>query len=363
MICRGYKLTKVGSLEDTTNMPTTDLHTATIAINYSRWLARALELKECDLPLLFQHSGLHPDCLNDPRSQLTLSQQMVLLNNAFALSNDPEFSLRLGQLLNPSSHGPLGYLILSSPDLKTAIDGFVQFLPARIPFVTLRIESPKEGQQDDLIAYLEIDAQLVGDDNCRHLMENCIVTMQGMVEHLLGRPLQEARGEFSYPDPGLNYAKYLHFPVAFNAPITRFIIPGHLLASTNISPDYDSYAFALQQCQQQLQQLKNLPVSSSRQAQSLLLSHPPGHLTEQQVADQMFITKRTLARRLSAEETSFRQLKDSYLGNLASRYLHDTTLSVATIAAQLNYHDSASFRRAFKRWFGRTPQQYRLEKE
>ena len=355
-------MTKTGSLEDTTEMLTADQHSATIAINYSRWLARALGLQECDLPLLFQNSGLRPNCLKDPRSRLTLAQQMILLNNAITLSNDPEFSLRLGQLLNPGSHGPLGYLVLSSPDLKTAIDGLVKFLPTRIPFVKLRIEPPQKGQQDDLIAYMEIDAQLVGDANCRHLMETCIVTLQGMAEHLLGRPLEEARGEFSYPDPGLNYPRYLHFPVTFNAPINRFVLPGHLLASTNISPDHDSYAFALQQCQQQLQQLKKLPVSSSRRVQSLLLSHPPGYLTEQLAAEQMFITKRTLARRLSVEGTSFRQLKDSYLSSLASRYLHDTALSVATVAAQLNFYDSASFRRAFKRWFGCTPQQYRLRK-
>ena len=76
-------------------------------------------------------------------------------------------------------------------------------------------------------------------------------------------------------------------------------------------------------------------------------------------AAQLFISKRTLARRLRAEGTGFRQIRDEIISQQATGYLRDSHMSVEAIAALLNYHDSANFRRAFKRWFQVSPDQYR----
>ena len=71
------------------------------------------------------------------------------------------------------------------------------------------------------------------------------------------------------------------------------------------------------------------------------------------------MSKRTLARKLDLEQTSFRQIRDQLLAQQASDYLRSSHLTVDAIAALLNYHDSANFRRAFKRWFGIAPVAFR----
>jgi AraC-like DNA-binding protein len=71
------------------------------------------------------------------------------------------------------------------------------------------------------------------------------------------------------------------------------------------------------------------------------------------------MSKRTLARKLKRENSSFRQIREEVLSRQAASYLCDSQMSVEAIATLLNYHDTASFRRAFKRWFGLTPDQYR----
>jgi AraC-like DNA-binding protein len=95
------------------------------------------------------------------------------------------------------------------------------------------------------------------------------------------------------------------------------------------------------------------------QVEKMMLSRPPGTLSEEEAAATLFISKRTLARKLRSENSSFRKIRDEVLSRQAASYLRDSNLSVEAIASLLNYHDSASFRRAFKRWFGRTPDQYR----
>jgi AraC-like DNA-binding protein len=99
----------------------------------------------------------------------------------------------------------------------------------------------------------------------------------------------------------------------------------------------------------------------SRELVAIQLSRPPGTLTEEEAAAALFVCKRTLARKLKSEGTSFRKVRDDILSTQAAAYLKDTKLTVESIASLLNYHDSGSFRRAFKRWFGRAPDQYRQE--
>ena len=90
-----------------------------------------------------------------------------------------------------------------------------------------------------------------------------------------------------------------------------------------------------------------------------MLSYPLGQLSEEDLAAALFINKRTMARRLAKEHTSYRQIRDRILAEQASGYLRDSQLSIEAIASLLNYHDCANFRRAFKRWFDLSPSAYR----
>ena len=119
----------------------------------------------------------------------------------------------------------------------------------------------------------------------------------------------------------------------------------------------------LENFQQMLEQLDRTENKATNHIRRLLLSHPPGKLGEDAAARLSFISKRTLARRLDAENSSFRALREEILANLAVDYLRDTDLTVEAIAAILNYHDSSSFRRAFKRWHNVTPQQFRQSQD
>jgi AraC-like DNA-binding protein len=93
----------------------------------------------------------------------------------------------------------------------------------------------------------------------------------------------------------------------------------------------------------------------------MMLSSSLHELNEEQIAAALFMSKRTLARKLAQDGTSFREIRDSILSRQASSYLLESDLSVDAIATLLNYHDSANFRRAFKRWFDLPPSEYRFQ--
>ena len=81
--------------------------------------------------------------------------------------------------------------------------------------------------------------------------------------------------------------------------------------------------------------------------------------TLSQVASRLFISTRTLRRRLEDAQTSYQEIVGETRRDLAVRYLTQTSLSTEAIAETLGYSDTANFRQAFKRWTGESPQQYR----
>ena len=71
------------------------------------------------------------------------------------------------------------------------------------------------------------------------------------------------------------------------------------------------------------------------------------------------LTVPTFRRRLAAEGVSLRTIRKSCQIGFASRLLAETNISVTEIALRSQYHDAASFRRAFNASMGMAPEKYR----
>ena len=77
------------------------------------------------------------------------------------------------------------------------------------------------------------------------------------------------------------------------------------------------------------------------------------------VAREMATTPRTLQRRLAASSSSYEELLDRVRRETAERWLTRERLSISEISYLLGYSEAAAFHRAFKRWVGMTPQEFR----
>ncbi len=86
---------------------------------------------------------------------------------------------------------------------------------------------------------------------------------------------------------------------------------------------------------------------------------PSGELTEELVAQRLGMTPRTLYNRLKERDVPFRTLVSGLRKELAERYLADPSYTMTEIAFLLGYADSSAFSRAFKRWHGVPPSDYR----
>lgn len=91
----------------------------------------------------------------------------------------------------------------------------------------------------------------------------------------------------------------------------------------------------------------------------LLEALPGGCCTAEAVARRLNVSKRTLQRRLSEEETSFHAILSEVRADVSVRYLKQSDLSVPEISHLLGFKDTSSFFRAFQGWTGTTPGNYR----
>lgn len=328
-----------------------------IPSSYSRIVARELGLQERELPRLLRGTGLPVEVLlAGDESRISGRQQLQVLANAREIGNADDFGLRLGRQLGPSSHGPIGYLALSSPDLRTALFSLRDFLPIRIPFALLEVHERDRWLRCGINFMLE-----AGAPERQMLLESFALVIQALVESFLGRRLTEAliRFEFSKPAYHRIYANYVHSPIEFDHGHSEVLIPAALLSELNPYGDAESYAAAREMCAGLLAQAPATALSMTDRVKRFLLAQPAGSVSEEDVARSLYVSKRTLARRLQAEGSGYRQIREGLLSEMAALHLRQGELTVESIAALLGYHDSANFRRAFRRWYGCSPQAFR----
>ena len=328
-----------------------------IPSTYSRIIARILGLQERQLPTLLNGTGLATDILMPgDETYITGQQQLRVMANGQRILNSPAFGLYLGAQLQPSAHGPLGYLALSSPDLMGSLESLRDFLPVRLPLVSLEISM----DADWLVCALQI--KLAAKYAVRRAMcESFVLVVQALVEEVLGRHVTEAQIEFDHPEPPYRslYNQYIHAPFSFSCDRVAYRIPASMAHAPNTCGDSEAYRVAQDFCTKLLKNRPHFKRSISDSVRTLLLAQPQGTADEESVARALYVSKRTLARRLRGEDTSYRAIREQALSELSGRYLLESKQSIESIAALLGYHDSAAFRKAFKRWRGTTPSEFR----
>lgn len=87
---------------------------------------------------------------------------------------------------------------------------------------------------------------------------------------------------------------------------------------------------------------------------------PTGGVSIDILAKEIGVSKRTIQRKLSAENTSFQEILIKVREEFAKKYLKDTKISMKEVAFLLGYEEPNSFARAFESWTGKTVSEYRL---
>ena len=111
--------------------------------------------------------------------------------------------------------------------------------------------------------------------------------------------------------------------------------------------------------------LKNLIGDDLVTRASMAIAHelPSGQPRDESIASALFMSPRTLRRKLAARGTSFSMLVDRVRYELAKQYINEPIRSLTEISFLLGFSELSAFSRSFKRWTGKTPSAFRKPKK
>ena len=177
----------------------------------------------------------------------------------------------------------------------------------------------------------------------------------------VARPMPLARVEFAFarPSNGADWERLFGCPVRFDAAASALVLPRHALALPNVQ-NAQTLAGFLRETPYRLI-VPSFATPSLSERLRAMLEPVPGESppTAREAAERLGMSLGTLRRRLAAEGKGWQALKDESRHDAACRYLTDTDLPLAEIAALLGFDEPSAFFRAFRRWSGETPTRYR----
>ncbi|MGL4542243.1 MAG: AraC family transcriptional regulator ligand-binding domain-containing protein [Polymorphobacter sp.] len=314
-------------------------------IGYFRLILRAFGTTAARRAAILAGTGITEAALRDATTEVALSQQLREIANVEALVG-ADWPL-VAELRAVQVHGAIGIAALAAPDVAAAMATLERLAAVHAPFAQMRLHR-RAGQ---LILDFGVEATLEA-AQWRPLVEVGLLGIHAILAALLGRPPAEARFAFACPPPPHHaaLAAILGESLTYDAAVSMVEIPVAWLGIASPFADPIMFAHSTRELQAALRRLK-APGPLRGRVENLLAAMPDGRIDAPQVARQLGVSPRTLARRLGEADTSFRTLLDSELRQRARALLDAGGLGHAEIGARLGYDDPTSFSRACRRWF------------
>ncbi|MBX9662066.1 AraC family transcriptional regulator [Novosphingobium sp.] len=326
----------------------------TISAQFLRHVANCVELTGHSSNGLLEQIAVTREMLEDPEGLIPLAHFLAFFEEAAALVRNPHFGLHAGRLAGSDSIGPLSFLFLSAPDLRTAFASFSRYLSTFQQ--ASRHQFTDEGKRATF-AYGLVDQSL---SRRRQDAEYSIGAMVSLARQFTGGEIEFSEVRFEHERVG-DYARYRDYfgcDVFFEQDCNALTIEARYLdlrgrvLSPALHPILDEHLRRLAGREGN----DSLADAVKALIEAAPLDTPPP-LAE--VAARLDLSVPTLHRRLAAEGSGWRALVSAHRMETAARLLRTSRRNVSAIALDVGFAESASFTRAFARHFGVSPGRYR----
>jgi len=304
---------------------------------------------------VFESAGLAPAHFADPDFEIPYMDASRLLASCEAVTGCRHFGLLVGEHADPSSLGVAGFMLRSAPDVGSALSSLVQHLDLQDQggVATLHINGN--------VTQFGYTIVLPGVEAVELIYDLTITIACNIMRGLCGKNWNPTEVLLSTRPPRnlTPYRSLFRAPLHFNAEQSAVAFPTHWLHHQIPSADALLYRH-LEKEADQLHKLRTPDTDIVGSLHRLLRkSLASRQCTASDLARQLHIHERTLNRRLHEAGTNFRRELDAIRYEMARHFLLESTRSISRIASALNYSDVSAFSRAFKRWTGMTPAQWR----
>lgn len=300
---------------------------------------------------VLRKAGLPSDCLDDPET-LIPSQAVFRFREFSARTLGlPNIALDATRDLHFSELGEFGRALLGAPTLHRLLTTFRDHINTETTITEIELERLDSGDLSFCYRFQHVPA--IG------VWHSDLYTFQWAIKIIrLVSPTWSPETMWSISHPSAKrqqvFARLGTGSVDFEHGCTGFMIPSSMLAL----PLQDRKQVTRRE-KAQLPK-RALPDTYSDAIERVIATYASDRwLSIEEAAEVLGTSTRSLQRRLGAEHTTYSGVVERTRSEMAGELLEQTDASVADIAASLGYRSQANFTRAFRRWSGVSPSEYR----
>ncbi len=321
----------------------------------TRFLYRMFSSAGLDADQVFELSHIDTALLEDSQYRVSHEKLLHMWEVAGELSHDKDFSLHLATEVPMAPFNAAGYLAMTSKNLRETIASLQKYLKIFTDNGSIKVT------EDNGIARVMIDLSGGCQPNRQHT-DFWQVFSYRTFNSIIGweLPLSEAGFRHDHPGDTVVYEAILKCPLKFNQESNYFSFPSVYLDYQTVSADSAIHKVHEMQAVQQLHALTETGILN-KVKRVVFEALPAKNIELSDVAEHLNLTPRTVQRNLAGEGTTFKKLVDEARKEYTLAEIRDTEFSISEVAFRLGYRDLSSFYRAFKRWTGTTPINYREE--
>lgn len=315
---------------------------------------KLLDIYGLDADLFLHEVGIRAEFPADPDARVPIQVMDELLVQVTSHISDEAWGLKAAHCWHPGNLGVLGHALLASSTLRTALTRVSRYWRILGERATVEVEDTERGFR---FTY----ALAAKDPVVEHVLPDCVLSIAlDMCRTNAGQLITPLRVTLRRKPPA-DPAPWISFfgcAVEFGAAENGFTLSiddsDRLLPAANrpLAGVLDNLLAG------QLAELSAEDVVSRAKAvflEQLASGEPSGT----DIARRLNMSRRTLQRKLAEAETSYQQLVDDTRREMALRYIDDRRMSVTDITFLLGFSGQSAFARAFKRWTGSSPTDYR----
>ncbi|WOH36746.1 AraC family transcriptional regulator ligand-binding domain-containing protein [Thalassotalea fonticola] len=323
-------------------------------------LVKALtEQQGVDVALLLASTGISAELLQDPSLRLSIEQEGKIYGQVAKYNRDPYLAIEQGKRLGVNHYGVLGQAMLGANTLREALLLMQKY--SSIISWAMSMQLRYETYNGEDVVSIALQTGAATEKNVAFELENIIASVHTIINQIVLAPVNFTAIQLTtkqYVDNLQPYQQLFKCAIEFNAKTTKIIINRALLRKRLPYAAPELSELRVQLCQKVLDSYHQQHglVNAVRK---YIEDSQQGVPTIKQAAEQFHRSERTLRRQLTELNTSYQQLLDGYRYEQAKQHLGNSSYNTETIAKLLGFSDSRSFRKAFKRYSGKTPSEFR----
>ena len=325
----------------------------TVAICFVVAALDAVRARNLDAESLLAAVGLSAQLLKRPQARVSAKQYGELWRR-IAIALDDEFFGQDSRRMKAGSFAMLCHSVIHCRTLAQALDRSLRFYRLILDDIGGALV------REDGLARIELRTRDGAPDRV-FAHETLLMLLYGVACWLVNRRIPILAAEFAYAQPAHSAEYRLMYSTAlrFEAPCTAIVFDAGYLGLPVVQDERSVKEFLRSAPENIIVKYKNARSVGARIRRRLRLTLPGSVPAFAAIARELRLPPATLRRRLQEEGTSYRSIKDELRRDLAVRHLTHTTRSVMDIAFELGFSERSSFHRAFRKWTGASPGEFR----